>query len=137
MFPPVRIGGHRYADGGILSHCSLETAWRAGATHLVAIECPHRPPRDAYGIMGPISRALAAAVGRQRRTELERFRSFCPTLLLWPDITVDAEPADEYARVPEWIEWAKGWARDFLKGQGEAFLATLHGGEMASQDAAA
>lgn len=125
VFPPVVIHGYTHVDGGILSNCSIETAWQQGASHIVVVECPYPQPGDAYGIIGPISRALWVSLGRLCQLEVERFRARCPVLLLWPDLDVETYKREDFTRTMELIGQAKEWAVDFLNRAGESFLGVL------------
>lgn len=122
VFPPVRIGGRLYVDGGILSHCSIETAWRNGATHILVIECPNPPPTTGYGVVGPVARAFWASIVRLCRLEVERFRSRCSTLLIAPEFDLGPYHRYDFSKTEWLIERARDWTRDFMSAQGRAFL---------------
>ena len=49
LFPPVRIGGDLYVDGGVRQNTPIAPALRAGATHVFAIGLS----REERGIRGP------------------------------------------------------------------------------------
>ena len=115
IFPPVTIDGRKYVDGAILSYCNIETAWQRGATHIVMIESVHRVPDDAFGVLGPIAKALWAAEGRQCRTELERFGSRLPTLLVSPDVNVDMDRRERFTAAKELMSEAREWTLGFLE----------------------
>ena len=51
LFPPVRIGGDLYVDGGVRQNTPIAPALRAGATHVFAIGLS----REERGIREPAS----------------------------------------------------------------------------------
>ena len=122
IFPAVTIDGRKYVDGAILSYCNIETAWRRGATHIVMIESVHRIPDDAFGVLGPIAKALWAAEGRQCRMELERFGSRLPTLLVSPEVNVDMDRRERFTAAEELMGEAREWTSEFLESKGKHFL---------------
>ncbi|MBI4304920.1 MAG: patatin-like phospholipase family protein [Chloroflexi bacterium] len=127
IFPPVRLDGHQYVDGGILSHCSIETAWRCGATHIVVIECPNPPPASGFGIAGPVARAFWVSIVRLCRLEVERFGARCPTLLIAPDFDLGPYRRYDFSTTQWLIERARDWTYSFIQSEGRAFIQKLDG----------
>lgn len=125
IFPPVRVDGHRYVDGAILSHCSIETAWRRGATHMVVIECPNPPPASTFGVAGPVARAFWASIVRLCRLEVERFGARCPTLLIAPDFDLGVYRRYDFSKTDWLIEQARDWTFEYLQTGARAFLEAL------------
>ncbi|MBI4306320.1 MAG: patatin-like phospholipase family protein [Chloroflexi bacterium] len=125
IFPPVRLDGHQYVDGGILSHCSIETAWRRGATHIVVIECPNPPPASSFGIAGPVARAFWASIVRLCRLEVERFGARCATLMIAPDFDLGPYQRYDFSRTGWLIERAREWTYQFIQSDGHTFFQKL------------
>lgn len=115
VFPSVTIDGHAYFDGGVLSSCCIEAAWKGGATHIVVIHCPSAPPKQGYGILGPIGRALWASVARLCQLEVERFQERCPTLFLCPEVDIGPFRLKDLSRTVKLMEQAKRWTAETLR----------------------
>jgi NTE family protein len=67
-FPPVRIDGHLYVDGGLVGALPLWAAEELGATRAVAVNA----------LTAPVFRALHRLMGRRRETP-KRFAGTAPT----------------------------------------------------------
>ena len=117
----MSINGHAYGDRGILSNCSIEAAWKGGATHIVVIHCPNPPPRNRHGILGSIARGSWVSLGRLCRLEVERFQDGCPTLLLFPEVDLGSNGNGDFSRTAELMEQAKKWTDAFLEREGQEF----------------
>lgn len=122
VFPSVTIDGHRYIDGGLLDHFGIEVAYGQGATHVVAIDCPHLPPRGVHGILAPMARALWVSVRHLRRLGAERFELDPKMLTLEPEVDIDSYNMTDFSRTTELIQQGKSWAASYLRKNGQAFL---------------
>ncbi|MBI4310739.1 MAG: patatin-like phospholipase family protein [Chloroflexi bacterium] len=130
VLPPVTIGGRMYVDGGILDYCPFDVAWELGATHIVAIECPHAPPTNAYGFLGPIAKALWVAQVRLRSLGVQRFQDVAgvPMLRLVPPMEIRSYNRKDFSRTRELMDQAKTWAEDYLRQNADAFPRALRRG---------
>ncbi|HXF66450.1 MAG TPA: patatin-like phospholipase family protein [Burkholderiales bacterium] len=74
FFPPVRIGDHRYVDGGVANNVPLNEAKALGARHSLMIQCVCCPsaPGLLSGLLGILGRSLSIAFDREYNVELER-----------------------------------------------------------------
>ncbi len=125
VFPSVTIDGHRYVDGGLLDHFGVEVAYEQGATHIVAIDCPHLPPKGVHGILAPMARALWVSVRHLRRLGAKRFEFDPRMLTLEPEVDIDSYKMTDFSRTTELIQQAQSWAVNYLREQGQAFLEHL------------
>lgn len=127
VFPAVSINGYTYVDGGILAHSAIETAWRQGATHVVAIECPQLPPAAAYGILGPLSKALWVSLRslRHHAFELARAAYPTPTLRLGPQVATKPRSSTDFSKTNQMMEQAKAWTVKYLQEHSDSFLQAL------------
>ena len=110
-FPPVPIGGRRYADGGIRAVLPLEAAAASRADLVVAVDVGpvfEAPPPEAQPMPALIAlhdRALAVALADQKARELAAWRCAVdrPELVL---VTPAVDPHATFAfdRTAEFIE---------------------------------
>ncbi|MGQ0570638.1 MAG: patatin-like phospholipase family protein [Armatimonadota bacterium] len=86
IFPPVRIGRRRLADGGIVSNLPVEVAVDHGATRVLAMDCRCD---DAYaepttGFLAHILRAFHLARRARSQGDLMRRRDRVEVVILEP-----------------------------------------------------
>jgi NTE family protein len=110
-YPPARIGGRRFADGGIRAILPLDVAAAIAADLVVAVDVGPVPFGPAPGdrrvpaLVALSDRALAIAMADQKARSLAAWRAAAgrPTLLL---VTPDVDPNGTFAfdRTAEFIE---------------------------------
>jgi NTE family protein len=109
--PPVRIGGRRYMDGGVLQVLPLAVAARIPADLVVAVDVgPVReapPPGVPRGpaLLAAHDRAMAVAMAEQRSRAVDAWRSDperAPLVLVEP--AVDRHGTFAFDRTAEFIE---------------------------------
>ena len=109
--PPVRIGGRRYLDGGMLQVLPLDVAAAVSADLVVAVDVgpvAAAPPPDVRrgpALLAAHDRAMAIAMAAQRDRALERWRAAPgrpPLMLVEPD--VDPYGTFAFDRTGEFIE---------------------------------
>lgn len=64
LLPSVRINGHPYCDGGVVSHCDVEAAVDAGMATVIAVDVGGEMP-TLRGALGAIARATSFNLRRQ------------------------------------------------------------------------
>jgi predicted acylesterase/phospholipase RssA len=115
VLEPVVIDGATYVDGAIINNCSIETAWSAGATTIVAIECPHPRPSDGYGVLDILKQAAWVSLGRLCHLERERFKEHCNLIVLEPDIGIlEHQEITDFSNTRVFIEKSKQWTKQFI-----------------------
>lgn len=110
-FPPATIGGHRYADGGLLQVLPLELAADSGADLVVAVDVGpvlEGPPPwmpKAPAILAASDRALAILMADQKARTVAAWREDPrrPQLLL-VEPAVDPHGTFTFDRTVEFIE---------------------------------
>jgi NTE family protein len=110
-YPPARIGGRRFADGGIRAVLPLDVAAAIPADLVVAVDVgpvpfgPAPGDRQLPALVALSDRALAIAMADQKARTLAAWRAAAgrPTLLL---VTPDVDPNGTFAfdRTAEFIE---------------------------------
>lgn len=110
-FPPARIGGRRFADGGILAALPLEVAVSAGGDLVVAVDVgpvPYGPApgeRSVPALVELADRALAIAMADQKTRTIAawaRARGRAPLVLVAP--AVDPHGTFAFDRTAAFIE---------------------------------
>jgi NTE family protein len=123
VFKAVEVAGRTYIDGAMISNCSIETAWRHGATTIVAIECPHTLPERRYGVVGVLARAFSVSLARLCRLERERFRRLCNLVVLEPNVdSLEGQSQLDFSHAAELMAEAKQWTAEFLSSPSAAAL---------------
>ncbi len=110
-YPPARIGGRRFADGGIRAVLPLDVAAAIPADLVVAVDVgpvpfgPAPGDRQVPALVALSDRALAIAMADQKARTLAAWQAAAgrPTLLL---VTPDVDPHGTFAfdRTAEFIE---------------------------------
>ena len=143
IFPPVRIDGCVYVDGGALDNCSLETALAMGARRIFVVDV------DAYDdgagtaalwsgevragtarTHGAGGQALAAVLERmaqvvcqyQLQRDLERVPRGVEVHVIRPGAGLPGGIM-EFERAEEWMEHAYGVTREYLRARVPQHLA--------------
>ena len=110
-FPPARIGGRRYADGGIRAALPLELAASAGADVVVAVDVgpvlfgPAPGERPVPALVELADRALAIAMADQKARTIAGWRNTPgrpPLVLVTP--AVDPHGTFAFDRTAAFIE---------------------------------
>ncbi len=106
FYPPCRIPGGLYVDGGTRNALPLHRAEELGATGIVAVDVGAGERADAgeivkLGMLAVHERVFAVMSGRHRRALVEGW-SGAPLLYIRPE--VDGFGTLEFGRLPEVIE---------------------------------
>jgi NTE family protein len=110
-FPPARLGGRRYADGGIRAALPLDQAASAGADVVVAVDVgpvpfgPAPGERPVPALVELADRALAIAMADQKARTIAAWRSAAgrpPLVLVTP--AVDPHGTFAFDRTAAFIE---------------------------------
>ena len=110
-YPPARIGGRRYADGGIRAALPLDLAATAGADLVVAVDvgpvffAPAPGERPVPALVELADRALAIAMADQKARTIATWRSASgrpPLVLIVPP--VDPHGTFAFDRTAAFIE---------------------------------
>ncbi len=110
-YPPARIGGRRFADGGIRAALPLDLAINAGADLVVAVDvgpvlfAPAPGERPVPALVELADRALAIAMADQKARTLAAWRSAAgrpPLVLIAP--AVDPHGTFAFDRTAAFIE---------------------------------
>ncbi len=116
VLEPVVIDDATYVDGAIINNCSIETAWSAGATTIVAIECPRPRPGKGYGVLDVFKQAAWVSLDRLCHLERERFEERCNLVVLEPEIgRLERFEINDFSNTGRFIEASKGWTKKFLR----------------------
>lgn len=115
IFPPVRIDGNEYVDGGMMSFCGLEAAWNQGAQRMVVITTPLPPPSKAVGVLKPMSRALQVALNRLCQLEVAWFSHRCPLVVLNPVVPLEGHNFNDFSKTLFLVEKGRTWTEAFLR----------------------
>ncbi|HYA01325.1 MAG TPA: patatin-like phospholipase family protein [Candidatus Binatia bacterium] len=114
MYPPVRLGGRFYVDGGVTDNCSLSTAAAMNPSRIIAVDLTAEPavatPRRWSEIF---NRVTSVALHARVRADFDRFSSHLPVTLICPRIAHRLGVADFTS------------LRDAARAAMEALLATI------------
>jgi NTE family protein len=116
-FPPWKVSGKRYLDGGIHSKLPLNVAIERGATQIVGIDVSYAMGtlNSAHGVMGISAYALSLMVERQTASEIAWSRMKGGELYI---MRLEA-PADipfwDYSQADRMIEIGREEARKALE----------------------
>jgi len=125
--PPVRIGGRRFVDGGLLEVLPLDVAAQAAADLVVAVDvgpvAAAPPPGTLLGpaLLAAHDRAMAIVMASQRARAVAAWRSAerrPPLVLVEPD--VDPYGTFAFGRTAEFIEAGYRAGHAALAGRGRA-----------------
>lgn len=86
VFPPVKIGGHDYCDGGIVDNVPIATAFREGARRILAIGLmavanPRAIPSSWTEL---VARALQLGLHHRLLSDFERLRTEARIVIICP-----------------------------------------------------
>ncbi|MBM3949585.1 MAG: hypothetical protein FJ312_10210 [SAR202 cluster bacterium] len=131
VFPPVFINGREYVDGGVVSHCGVETAYENGATDMMVLHCPHFLQTHGYGPLRPLTRAAISALNRLCQYELEKFGKLGNVFILEPptaDMSAyNSNHPNHQDGTAKLIEDSAGWAEDYFSGpEGTRLMGVIH-----------
>ncbi len=117
VFPPVKLGGHYLADGGVANNTPISVAVKLGADRIIVLptgfSCDiSKPPANALamGLHG-----LGLLIARQLILDIELFADRVALRVVPPLCPLETTPID-FSRADELIERAaestRGWLED-------------------------
>jgi NTE family protein len=106
FFPPARLPGGAYVDGGVLDPLPLERARALGATGIVAVDASSGETADLEkvledGLLGLHQRVLSLATGSRRRTLIAEW-SGPPLLYIRP--ALERFGTFDFTAIPYFLE---------------------------------
>lgn len=96
VFPPWRVGGQAYVDGGLLTNLPIRIALERGAREIIALHTCHplmknkRDPEN--GILAYIAHTMALMIKSQAEREVEAARWSRGIRLHWIQLWPDNDP---------------------------------------------
>lgn len=96
VFPPVRIGGRDYMDGGVVNNTPISHAVSLGATEVWVLSTGHACAltEAPHGALAMALQALALAINQRLAWDVERYESTCLVRVVPPLCPVRTSPAD-------------------------------------------
>jgi len=117
-FPPWRVDGHRYFDGGVLSKLPLLAAIRRGATRLIALSVSDAgvAARDSHGVVGVSGYAVSLLVDHQTLREEAIARSTGAEIRVLHLAVPNSVGVWDYTRADVLIEHGRQLAQRWMEG---------------------
>jgi NTE family protein len=131
VFPPVRIAGRDYMDGGVVNNTPISHAAALGATEIWVLSTgqscalAHAPK----GALAMALQALSLAINQRLAWDVERYEASCAIRVVPPLCPVHTSPAD-FSHGAELIARARAdthaWLRSGPPQRGQAVLIAPH-----------
>jgi len=123
VFPPVKIAGRDYLDGGIVDNTPIQVAVAGGARRVLALHLMAgaeltAAPRTWSEL---ITRTLQLSLHHRLLADFERLRSTAKLVILAPTLPMRASWQMDPAHVADVIERAQGATRRLLQQLGRGF----------------
>jgi NTE family protein len=100
VFPPVRVGGRLYVDGGVTENCGLSTAYALQPTRIIAIDLTADSPVPAFSRWEEVlERMMQVALHSRVVADFDRFSSRLPVTLICPRAPI-------HMRAPRFLDFA-------------------------------
>ena len=100
VFPPVRLGGDFYVDGGVTENCSLATAAALDPARIIAIDLSaDAAPTRPLGLGDLMGRVIQVAQHARVVADFDRFSKRLPVTLICPRVSFRSLRFQEFGRL--------------------------------------
>jgi NTE family protein len=131
VFPPVRIDGRDFMDGGVVNNTPISHAASLGGTEIWVLSTGHPCAlREApHGALAMALQALSLSINQRLAWDVARYEKTCAVRVVPPLCPVHVSPAD-FGQAADLIERAraatKAWIPQPIPASGQADLIAPH-----------